>query len=107
MYLTQVYVLNSSLKTKVDYIIAGDYNIYFLKHTSHDTTHEGTSSFVNNLSTHSMLPVIIQPIRFSAESSTLIDIIFINKPNESFKSGILLCDITDHLPIFYISHDLY
>ena len=27
------YVLNSSLKTKVDYIIAGDYNRDLLKHT--------------------------------------------------------------------------
>ena len=43
------YVLKSSLKTKVDYIIAGDYNIDHLKHTAH----EGTSSFVNNLYTHS------------------------------------------------------
>ena len=50
-----------------------------------------------------MLPVISRHTRFSTESSTLIDNICINKPNESLKSGILLCDITDHLPIFYIS----
>ena len=46
-----------------------------------------------------MLPIIIRPTR----SSTLIENIFINKPSETIKSGILLCDITDHLPIIYIS----
>ena len=47
-----------------------------------------------------MLPVIIRLTRCSTESSTLIDNIFMKKPNES---GIFLCDVTDNLPIFYIS----
>ena len=51
-----------------------------------------------------MLPVINRPTRFNDETSTLIEIICINKPNESLKSGIFLCDITDHIMIFYISY---
>ena len=92
-------VLNSTVKSKIEYLIAEDYNIDLLKHT----THEGTSIFLNNIYTHSLLPIITRPTRFGAESSTLIDNIFINKLNKSLKAGILLCEISDYLPIFYIS----
>ena len=47
--------------------------------------------------------VIIRPTRFTETSATLIDNIFTNIPNESALTGILIADIFDHVPIFYIS----
>ena len=53
------------------------------------------------------LPTITRPTRFGTTSSTLIDNIFINKPHNLLVSGILITDISDHLPIFYISSELF
>ena len=47
--------------------------------------------------------MLIQPTRFGNTSSTLIDNIFSNKCNNSASSGLLITDISDHLPVFYIS----
>jgi hypothetical protein len=92
-------VLDSMKQSKNEYIIAGDYNIDLLKHE----THIGTGSFVNNLYSHSLIPLITRPTRFGKSSSTLIDNIFTNKPNEAAVSGILISDVSDHLPVFYVS----
>ena len=95
-------VLNLTNKSKAEYIFAGDYNIDLLKLHTHDKT----ASFVNNVYAHSCLPVITSPTRFGEECSTLIDNIFTNKPSENIISGLLIDNISDHLPIFYISRNL-
>jgi exonuclease III len=92
-------VLNLISKSKAEYLIAGDFNIDLLKHD----THEGTELFINNMFAHSLIPTITRPTRFGKNSSSLIDNIFTNKPNEASTSGMLISDISDHLPIFYIS----
>ena len=45
----------------------------------------------------------MRPTRFGDNSSSLIDNIFTNKPDDTSVTGILISDISDHLPIFYIS----
>ena len=45
----------------------------------------------------------MRPTRFGDSSSSLIDNIFTNKPDDTSVAGILISDISDHLPIFYIS----
>ena len=94
-------VLNLTSKSKAEYIFSGDYNIDLKLHT-----HDKTASFVNNLYAHSCLPVITSPTRFGKECLTLIDNIFTNNPSEYIISGLLIADISDHLPIFYISRNL-
>ena len=45
----------------------------------------------------------MRPTRFGDSSSSLIDNISTNKPDDTSVAGILISDISDHLPIFYIS----
>ena len=92
-------VLTILNKTKSECLLAGDYNINLLKHEVHDSTR----NFVNCLYDNSLISLITKPTRFGKSSSTLIDNIFTNKCNQNAISGILITDISDHLPNFYIS----
>ena len=46
--------------------------------------------------------MITKPTRITAHSATLIDNIFTNNTTVSSKSGLIISDISDHLPIFSI-----
>ena len=76
-------------------------NILF-KHESHN----GTQLFVNTINSNYMVPLITRPTRYTDNSSLLIDNIFTNKPDDTSIAGILVADISDHLPIFYISKNV-
>ena len=65
--------------------------------------HDGTRNFVNCLYDISLIPLITRTTRFGKSSSTLIDNILTNMCNHNVTSGILITDISDHLPTFYIS----
>ena len=80
--------------------IAGDYNINLLV----NNVHTDTSAFVDNIFSQLFIPVISRPTRYSNNNSTLIDNIIVNSFSDNCTSGILLSDISDHLPIFHI-HD--
>ena len=81
---------------------AGDWNIDLFKYD----VHLGTESFVNNLHANLLIPVITRPTRFSEFSSTLIDNILTNKPQDLLVAGALICDISDHLLIFFVSKEM-
>ena len=51
-----------------------------------------------------MYPLIDRPTRISRDSCTLIDNVFTNATNFNFISGILVNDISDHLPIFVLGN---
>jgi len=96
-------ILNSIKHGQTEFILAGDYNFDLLKYECHpDTTH-----FVNSMYSHSLIPLIVRPTRFGPDSCTLIDNILTNKPNDASISGLLISDISDHLPVFYITKTKY
>jgi len=78
--------------------IAGDYNINLLN----NNVHTDTSAFVDNIFSQLFIPVISRPTRYSNNNSTLIDNIIVNSFSDNCTSGILLSDISDHLPIFHV-----
>ena len=80
-------------------LIARDFNIDLLKYNARC----GTGLFLDCLHEHALVPLITKPTRFTSESSTLIDNMFTNKLSNIMLSGILIIDISDHLPVFYIS----
>ena len=47
-----------------------------------------------------LYPLVDRPTRISNHSFSLIDNIFTNVTNHKVTGGILVSDITDHLPIF-------
>ena len=58
--------------------------------------------FIESLFAFSFLPMITKPTRITAHSATLIDNIFTNNTTVSSKNGLIISDISDHLPIFSI-----
>ena len=81
--------------------IMGDFNLDLLKHDAHTPT----DTFLDTMYTNSLLPNITKPTRVTRKTATLIDNIFSNTPKDdrSTSSGILVTDISDHYPIFYIN----
>ena len=76
--------------------ICGDFNIDLMKYE----THNGTKRFLDCMYGLGLHPLIDRPSRITTHSCTLIDNIFTNQINHSIRSGLLINDITDHLPIF-------
>ena len=78
--------------------ISGDFNIDLLKCDSH----RGTNNCFNLMFSLDMYRLIIKPTRISNVSATLIDNIFTNDINRDITSGLLITDISDHLPVFAV-----
>ena len=76
-------------------IILGDFNLNLLN----TETNTMASNFLNMMNSHFLIPTITKPTRIDANSSTLIDNIFICKPN-SFSSGNINSDLSDHMVNF-------
>ena len=69
-----------------------------LKYSCHDTT----SNFIDQLYSNGLHPLIIKPTRITKESATIIDNIFTNELLRVTSSGLIINDLSDHLPIFQI-----
>ena len=80
-------------------ILAGDWNINFLKME----TKEKHKDFFDNLISHGFLPSITLPTRVTNSTATLIDQIFLKSSNRSHfsESGILKSRIYDHFVVFF------
>jgi exonuclease III len=91
-------ILSSLNDTKKACYLCGDFNINLLN----IDTHHYTNDFLNTMSTALFRPLIHVPTRITSTSSSLIDNIFTNSLNFNESAGLLLSDISDHLPIFLI-----
>ena len=86
----------SDVMPRKSMFICGDFNIDLMKYE----THNGTKRFLDCMYGLGLYPLIDRPSRIPTHSCTLIDNIFTNQMNYSIRSGLLMNDITDHLPIF-------
>ena len=76
-------------------MIGLDHNLDLLKSTKHAPTDRFISA---NLSL-GLVPTITRPTRITRNTATLIDNIFISQTwLENFECGILVDDMSDHLP---------
>lgn len=80
------------------FLIGGDFNIDFLNQSKCKFTFD----FLNALHARSLLPLITQPSRITRSCATLIDNIVTNDVYKILQSGLLINDISDHLPVFTI-----
>lgn len=92
----------SKIKANQCCVLMGDFNIDLFKSDKHSPT----KTFLENLKCNYLFPMITKPTRISNQSVSLIDNIFTNFPEHNILSGILLTDISDHLPIFHIARDI-
>ena len=76
--------------------VCGDFNVNLLN----ADTHKDTYNFSEMMCAHGLFPLIDKPTRIDIHSSTLIDNIFANNISCNCNSGILMNDISDHMPIF-------
>ena len=84
-------------------IICTDHNFDFLKSDTHVKTRELVELNVDN----HMWPVIMKPTRITKKSATLIDnIIVSNSIYKDYECGIILDDLSDHLPCYLVSRNL-
>ena len=72
------------------------FNIYLLNYDQHLLTNE----FLESISSHTLLPHIVQPTRIRNNSKTLIDNIYSNVIIPNNISGNITATISDHLPNF-------
>lgn len=82
--------------------LMGDFNIDLLKSEENPHVHD----FLNQMFSSSFYPLITRPTRITNSSATLIDNIFVNNLEESYTSGILFTDLSDHLPVFQITSNI-
>ena len=79
-------------------VICGDFNIDLLQYDKQACIND----FVDLMYSLGLTPVVNKPTRITEHSSTLIDNIFLNEVVNSNTSGVLIADVSDHLPIFTI-----
>lgn len=83
--------------------ICGDFNMNLLNPNKHKTTDE----FINTMYSLSLFPKITRPSRVTSHCATLIDNIFNNDIENHTVSGLLINDISDHLPVFTVYDSNY
>ena len=84
-------------REKSEFIIGLDHNLDLLKAHKHATTRK----FIDLLLDNDTLPVITKPTRITKTTATLLDNLIISKNLQSaFESGILVDDMSDHLPCY-------
>ena len=100
---TTIDVINKmSMNKQSDIFLCGDFNINLLN--SH--RHKGSKGFTESLLILGLFPCINRLSRITSHSATLIDNIFTNCTNSQTKCGLLIIDITYHLPNFVIINNI-
>jgi len=85
-----VFIKNSKILNKSKTFILGDFNIDVEKTTT------AQLKLLSIFNFHGFKQVIENPTRVTSTTSTIIDLIFTNVGNESFKSGVIEEHISDH-----------
>ena len=88
--------LFSGLSVLKTIFICGDFNTNILQN---DSDH-GVNLFLDTMYSVGLYPLINGPSRITNHSFTLIDNIFTNASDYDNTSGLLIYDVSDHLPIF-------
>ena len=87
---------------KYQVILTGDFNIDFFQYV----THQPTEKYLDMLYANNFIQLITKPTIITDHSKTLIDHIYTNMPLSEVLSGIAVCDISDHLPVFCVMNVL-
>ena len=83
-------------------LVCGDFNIDLLQHETHDCVRQ----FLDLMYSIGLYPLITKPTRISQNTATLIDNIFTTDIEQHYTCGLLINDISDHLPIFTMEQNI-
>lgn len=84
------------VKEKKTFTMCGDFNIDLLSSPRNTSTRD----FLDVVYSRGLYPLITKPSKITTSCATLIDHIFINAIENIIDSGLLVNDISDHLPVF-------
>ena len=79
--------------------MCGDFNVDLLQFDKHGATND----FIDEIYTLGLHPLITRPTRITSHSKTLIDNIFTSDLSSQIHSGLIINDMSDHLPIYQIT----
>ena len=91
-------ILSRISKDNKQCYVMGDFNLDLLQYNHHTPTQE----FIDTLFSHAFIPLISNPTRLTSYSATLIDNIFTNNLSQNLLNGIVLNDLSYHLPVLLI-----
>jgi len=83
---------------KLPYIICGDFNINLPQHTSSSSVHK----YIETYESYNCQQIISRPTRVTATSVSLIDHFYTTFDLEKVIIGMLINDLSDHLPIYLL-----
>ena len=89
-------ILSAISKADKNCYLMSDFNLDLLCYEEHAVTQE----FIDSLFSYMFIPIITRPTHLTAHTATLIDNIFTNCLTQNITNGIIINDISDHLPIF-------
>ena len=95
LFSSKIHEILSKVKGQQVHLM-GDFNLDLLKYHQH----QATGDFLSNMSLLGLHPTISLPTRITPTSATIIDNIFTTDFYRPISSGLLVTDISDHLPIF-------
>ena len=97
--ISEINIITSGLNiSKSNIFILGDFNIDLLRINDNSVFKD----FLDNMFSLGFNPSITLPTRITEATATLIDNIFTNESKIMQSSGIILSDISDHFPYFYM-----
>ena len=96
-------LLENISKEQKSFFLLGDFNVNLLNYNEPNQTNE----FLDSLASNSFIPLILQPTRITSHSNTLIDNVFSNVIDPDIISGNLTAIISDHLPQFAITPNMF
>ena len=76
--------------------LCGDFNINLLNNDSNNQV----NNLLDSIYSLGFSSLITKPTRITSQSATLIDNILTNIYDHAHMSGIIVCDISDHCPVF-------
>ena len=82
--------------TEAHIYLCGDFNINLFNYNSNNQV----NNFLSSIYSLVLFPLITKPTRITSHSATLIDNIFTNIHDYAHMSGIIVCDISDHFPMY-------
>lgn len=97
MFTEEMLKMYNPINNKKMTFICGDFNIDLLN----PTVNSAITDFVHTMYSISLYPLICcRPTRITSHSATLIDNIFTIVVDRNVESGIIINDLSDHLPVF-------
>jgi len=94
------------LQKNKTFYLCGDFNIDLLKIANNNYV----SNFLDLMYSNGLYPLINKPTRITAHSKSIIDNIYTSELVVNNTSGLIINDISDHLPVFTVCnyrHDKY